>query len=172
MSMPMLSRRSDHDCYEFCRTFDRKVSRRNGQRPIERFAADILAPRTKKAVKKAKKLRELDARQRHKLRIAIKKLRYAADFLIPYGHKAKKHLSAFQGSLKDLQDHLGALNDIQVHQKLVPKLASGKSQTKGRQRAFAAGVVVAAREQNEIEPLLNSATKDAIKFAQTRPFWT
>jgi inorganic triphosphatase YgiF len=148
-------------------------SRRNGQRPIERFAADILARHAKKAVKKAKKLRELDARQRHKLRIAVKKLRYAGDFfgLLFPGHKAKKRLSAFQGSLRDLQDHLGALNDIQVHQKLVPKLASGKPGTKGRQRVFAAGVV-SGREQSEIEPLLNSAAKDASKFAQIQPFWT
>jgi triphosphatase len=148
-------------------------SRRNGQRPIERFAADILAPRTKKAVKKAKKLRKLNTRQRHKLRIAVKKLRYAGDFfgrLFP-GHKAKKRLSAFQGSLKDLQDHLGALNDIQIQQKLIPKLASGKPRAKGRQRVFAAGVV-SGREQSEIEPLLNSAATDARKFAETRPFWT
>jgi triphosphatase len=148
-------------------------SRRKGQRPIDRYAADILARRTKKAMEKAKKLRELDARQRHKLRIAIKKLRYAADFfgrLFP-GHKTKKRLSAFQTRLKDLQDHLGALNDIQVHQKFVPKLASGMPRAKGRQRAFAAGVV-SGHEQSEIEPLLNSAAKDAGKFAEIPPFWT
>jgi triphosphatase len=147
-------------------------SRRNGQRPIERFAAEILARRTSKAMKKAKKLRKLDARQRHKLRIAFKKLRYAGDFFGPLfpGHKAKKRLSAFQDSLKDLQDRLGALNDIQVHQKLVSKLASAKPGTKGRQRVFAAGVV-SGREQSEIEPLLNSAVKDVSTFAQIRPFW-
>ena len=74
-------------------------------------------------------------------------------------------------TLKDLQNHLGALNDIQVHQKLVPKLASGKPRTKSRQRVFAVGVV-SGREQSEIEPLLNLAAKDASKFAQTQPFWT
>ena len=105
-----------------------KRSRRNGQRSIERFAARTLTRRTKKATKKAKKLRELDARQRHKLRIAIKKLRYAGDFFgsLLQNPETTKHLSTFQGRLKDLQEHLGALNDIQVHQKLVPKLALGK----------------------------------------------
>ena len=44
------------------------------QRPIERFAADIFARRTKTITKKAKKIRELDSQQRHKLRIAVKKL--------------------------------------------------------------------------------------------------
>jgi triphosphatase len=148
-------------------------SRRSGQQPIERCAADILGSRTKKAMKKAKKLRELDARQRHKLRVAVKKLRYGSDFFggLFTGHKAKKRLSVIRGSLKELQDHLGALNDIQVHQKLIPELASGKPRTKRRQRVFAAGVL-SGREQSEIEPLLNLAVKDARKFNKTRPFWT
>jgi CHAD domain-containing protein len=83
----------------------------------------------------------------------LRKLRYAVDFfgwLFP-GHKAKKRLSTFQGSLKNLQNHLGALNDIQVHQKPVRMLTSGKPRTEDRQRAYAAGVV-SRREQSEIEP--------------------
>ena len=69
-------------------------SRDHGDQRIERFAADILARRAKKAIKKAKKLGELDARDRHKLRIAIKKLRYASEFfenLFP-GAQRKKRL--------------------------------------------------------------------------------
>ena len=73
--------------------------------------------------------------------------------------------------MKDLQDHLGALNDIAVHQKLAPKLAAGTRQTKARARAFAASVV-SGREQSEIEPLLKAADKDAQNFARIRPFWT
>jgi CHAD domain-containing protein len=38
---------------------------------------------TNKAMKKAKRIRQLDSQQRHKLRIAVKKLRYAGDF---FGH--------------------------------------------------------------------------------------
>ena len=141
--------------------------------PIERFAADILARRTKNATKKAKRLRELDTRQRHKLRIAVKKLRYASDFFrrLFAGRKAKKRLSGFKACLTDLQDHLGALNDIAVHQKLGPKLVAGKSNTKVRARAFAARIV-SDREQSEIEPLLKAANTDAQKFARIRPFWT
>ena len=150
-----------------------RQSPRSGRQPIQQFAADIIDRRTEKAVKKAKKLRELDARQRHKLRIAVKKLRYAGDFFgrLFSGHKAKKRLSAYEDSLKELQDRLGALNDVQVHQKMVPELASGKPRTNRRERAFAAGVV-SGREESEIEPLLNSATRDASKFAQIRSFWT
>jgi CHAD domain len=47
-----------------------KHARYYKQRPIERFAADIFARRTKTITKKAKRIRELDSQQRHKLRIA------------------------------------------------------------------------------------------------------
>jgi triphosphatase len=144
------------------------------QRSIERFAADIFARRTKTITKKAKKIRELDSQQRHKLRIAVKKLRYASDF---FGHlsasrRAKKRLPSFKARLTDLQDCLGALNDIKVHQKLAPKSAAGKPRAKAaRAQAFAIGVV-SGREQSEIEPLLNAAEKDARKFLHALPFWT
>ena len=115
---------------------------------------------------------ELDARDRHKLRIAIKKLRYASEFfenLFP-GRKRKKRLSVFKDRLKALQDRLGALNDIAVQQKLATRIAAGGKGTKPRARAFAAGVA-SGREQGEIEPLLEAAVQDARKFAHVRPFW-
>ena len=145
-----------------------------GHRPIERFAADIFARRTKRTMKKAKKIRQLDTQQRHKLRIAAKKLRYASDFFgrLFAGRTAKKRLTGFKARLTDLQDCLGALNDIKVHQNLAPKLAPGKPRAKApRAQTFAAGVVY-GREQSEIEPLLNAADKDARKFLHARPFWT
>ena len=103
----------------------------------------------------------------------MKKLRYASDF---FGHlfasrRAKKRLPSFRARLTDLQDCLGALNDIKVHQKLAPKPAAGKPSAKAARQAFAIGVV-SGREQTEIEPLLKAADKNARKFLQARPFWT
>jgi triphosphatase len=149
-----------------------KRSRRYRDRPIERFAADILARHTKKVRKKAKRLQKLGTRERHKLRIAVKKLRYASDFFghLFAGRQAKKCLSGFKTCLTDLQEHLGALNDIAVHQKLAPKLTVGNPQMKALARAFAAGIV-SGREQREVDPLLNAAHKDARKFARMPLFW-
>ena len=147
--------------------------RSRGPRRIERFAAKILARRAKKAMKTAKKLRKLSARKRHKLRIAVKKLRYATDFFEHFfrGRKAKGRLSAFKAQLKKLQDHLGSLNDIRAHQQIAQELAAGKSPTKNRERAFAAGIVT-GHEQSEIEPLQFATNKDARKFADVKPYWT
>jgi triphosphatase len=149
-----------------------KHARSSNGRPIERIAADIFARRTKTIMKKTKKIREFDSRQRHKLRIAVKKLRYASDFFghLFGGRTAKKRLPDFKARLTGLQDRLGALNDIKVHQKLA--IAAGKPRAKAASaQAFAVGVV-SGREQSEIEPLLSAADKDARKFSHVRPFWT
>jgi triphosphatase len=148
-----------------------KHSGRRGHRSIEEFAVDILSWRTKEVSKNATRLRKLDTRRRHKLRIAVKKLRYAGDFFgcLFNGCKARKRLSSFQLHLKDLQAHLGALNDITVHQKLAPKLAAKKPRTTIRQRAAAA--LVSGHEQSAIQPLLSAADKDARRFTMVRAFW-
>ena len=117
--------------------------------------------------------RQLDSRQRHKLRIAVKKLRYGSDFFenLFVGRKAGKRLSRFEDRLKDLQDCLGALNDISVNQKLASKLATRRSHAKNRARIFAAGIVTGS-DQSEIKPLLTAADEYAAKFAHLRPYWT
>src|SRR6478609_3641655 len=94
-----------------------KQARHLKQCPIERFAADIFARRARAIMKKTRKIRELDSKQRHKLRIAVKKLRYASDFFghVFGGRTAKKRLPDFKARLTSLQDRLGPLNDIKVH---------------------------------------------------------
>ena len=82
----------------------------------------------------------------------------------------RRRLSRFKDRLEDLQDCLGALNDISVHQKLASKLATRRSYA-NRARAFAAGIVTGS-EQSEIKPLLAAADEHAAKFAQIRPYWT
>src|SRR5262249_28853616 len=112
-----------------------------------------------------------DPRGRHKLRIAAKKLRYATGFfesLFP-GRKERKRLRSFERELKAMQDCLGALNDITVHQRLASEFV--RRGTRRRERVVAIGLVP-GREQGRIDPLRKAAVKAADKFAQARPFWT
>jgi triphosphatase len=91
--------------------------RDRGDIPVEVFAAGQLTRRFRKIRKKGKMLRQLDARDRHKLRIQAKKMRYASEFfaaLFP-GKKASKHQGKFISALERAQDCLGDLNDIVVH---------------------------------------------------------
>ncbi len=50
--------------------------------PAEEFARVVLDKRNRKARKRARRLADLNTSQRHRLRIALKKLRYAAEFFL------------------------------------------------------------------------------------------
>ena len=79
-------------------------------------------------------------------------------------------LRRFNGCVADLQDNLGALNDISVHQRMATALVAEKTSTQHPKRDFAAGIV-SGREQGEIETLLKTVSKAARKLSQMRPFW-
>ncbi|PUA16477.1 CYTH and CHAD domain-containing protein [Glaciimonas sp. PCH181] len=84
---------------------------------LQHFASEQLAHYQKKLHKRGKGLRRIDAAQRHRLRIAAKKLRYALDFfesLYP-----PKKIAIFIAGLHSLQDALGALNDASVAGRLL-----------------------------------------------------
>ncbi|HEY2573275.1 MAG TPA: CHAD domain-containing protein, partial [Verrucomicrobiaceae bacterium] len=100
---------------------DLQAAKRN--RPLADMAREILKARTRKVLKKLARLEDMDARGRHKLRIAVKKLRYAAEFFgALYAHgRARKEQKLFAARLKALQSALGRLNDIRVHEQFAKK---------------------------------------------------
>jgi CHAD domain-containing protein len=91
---------------------------------IKAFAAEELARRRKRARKCGAHLADLDPHDRHKVRIELKKLRYATEFFSPLydGGKAKKRQRKFLLALESLQEHLGDLNDVAVSQEMHPEL--------------------------------------------------
>jgi triphosphatase len=98
------------------------------ERPIAAVAAEQLRRRWKAIVKKGKRLDELEPRRRHKLRIQAKKLRYAAEFFAGVfpGKKSTRRREEFVASLAKLQDALGDLNDIAVHEGTVRTARRGQ----------------------------------------------
>ncbi|HVQ07651.1 MAG TPA: CHAD domain-containing protein [Allosphingosinicella sp.] len=93
------------------------------------------------------KLGGAGADDRHRLRLDVKKLRYAAEFLA--GLSAKKPKRArrdrFIAALRDLQERLGDLGDAEAAAAMTAKLAPGMSGSAGRIRREAeAGDAVAA----------------------------
>lgn len=78
--------------------------------PFGAFADDTLKSRHRKLSRRGRKLKQQSAPDRHRLRIAAKKVRYAAEFFQSrYGEKA---MARYIDALGDLQDVLGDLNDI------------------------------------------------------------
>jgi len=101
--------------------------------PIGDIAPRLLDRRWRNLRKRGKGFRRLTARQRHKLRIAAKKLRYTIELLGSLFDRDELH--AFVTRLKGLQDELGYANDLHVAHDLLPELS---------ERAMARNVVASA----------------------------
>jgi inorganic triphosphatase YgiF len=135
-------------------------------RPVVAYADHLLAKRHKKALKLGRGFAELTPAERHRVRIALKKLRYTAEFF--QGLYGKKRTKAYLTALKQLQDALGHLNDVAVAQTLTDGLI-------GRAGAptalvLASGTVLGwlARGTAEVEPQTQDAWQ---RFVARKPFW-
>jgi triphosphatase len=142
-----------------------------GGLPIEMFASEQLARRWRKVRKKGKVLADLDPRGRHKLRIQTKKLRYAAEFFAPLFRtkRATKRSKQFLAELERLQDALGDLNDIAVHEKRIAALGN-RRQRSNSSRLFAVGLVT-GHEDARMETAMTTATESYEDLAGVKPFW-
>jgi inorganic triphosphatase YgiF len=143
---------------------EKKAAMRLSQ-PAKSFAVSELEKRRRQVKKRGRRLKEKSDEERHHLRIAAKKLRYGSEFfarLFERKKEAKRHAS-FVGALKNLQDQLGALNDISTGRELVGGL-------KGHSAVFAAGLTTGDLEA-ATGPLLMNASIARKALIGMRPFW-
>ena len=122
--------------------------------------------------RRGRHLAALDPEERHRVRIAAKKLRYGAEFfaaLYP-GKKAGKRHKAFVSALSDLQDHLGALNDLATAHHVMADLTGPEAGPPDGQAAFAAGLTAADNEA-ATETLLAEAAEAHEDLVDVKPFW-
>ena len=141
----------------------RKDGSAEREAPVERFAADELRRRAKRIRKRGRHLAELAPDERHRVRIAVKKLRYAAEFFAPLyeGKGRAKRTRRFRDALGELQDRLGDLNDIAV--------AATMAQTAGD--GAPAARLLAAEQEARFDEHLAAAAKAHKAFAESEKFW-
>jgi len=89
-------------------------------KPIDEFASAALARNHAKIRKRGRNMRKLEFEDLHRLRIAVKRLRYSMEFFEPLAPK-KAHDAL--DALSELQDLLGHLNDAATAWKLLDTLA-------------------------------------------------
>jgi triphosphatase len=145
--------------------------RERGDLPVEVSAAAELDRRWKKIRKRGRKLTRLGVRRRHKLRIEAKKVRYAVEFFAGAfpGQRTARRREKLLHALEELQDTLGDLNDIAVHEEMIAALGVRRRRA-SRKRAFAAGLL-AGREDARLDIAMADATAAAAKLAGVKPFW-
>jgi inorganic triphosphatase YgiF len=132
--------------------------------PVIGFAHRTLAALHAKVLKRGRRFDGMTPEARHKLRIAVKKLRYATDFLLPlYG--ARKPAKRFAAALAHLQEELGRYNDMATTRTIVDGFsgdAAGRSPAAGAVIGWQANGIALA------EPGLRSAWRD---FRKTPGPW-
>ena len=146
------------------------------QMPIESYAAKQLSQRCKKIRRRGAKLGDLSSEQMHRLRIQIKKARYAVEFFssVYQGKKSAKRCKRVLSSLMQLQNYLGGINDIVTRKALFVDIrehpARGLTAEQNRHRAFAAGLII-GNQQAQIHQLLDRARKAHSRFRSAKAFW-
>lgn len=95
--------------------------RRALEQPLPRFAKQALRRRQRRLRKRGKLLLSGTPDERHQIRIAAKKARYAAEFFASLFSDGK--VRAYVKPLSGLQDVLGGMNDLQVADGLLQQLA-------------------------------------------------
>jgi triphosphatase len=137
------------------RNDDDDLKRASRDRPAKTFAEEELARRTRKIVKRVRKLEKLDAKRRHKLRIAVKKVRYAREFFtnLNRDRPRRKAQRKTDRALKSLQSALGGLNDMRVHLAHARDFARANAASR---KAFAIGYLT-GREEGQSGDVLSEA---------------
>ena len=136
--------------------------------PALSFATALLGQRDRKLRKLGKRLPAATSVERHEVRIAAKKLRYAAEFFAPLF--ADRRARAYVRSLSRLQSTLGVLNDVATAERLLAELAPPET-TSAPRVAYAAGLArgwMAASQAGGI----SAVDKAWRAFAKRKPFWS
>ncbi len=129
--------------------------------PLGEVAPAILRRLHKKAMKRSRHFAALTPVERHRLRIALKKLRYATEFL--GGLYSRRALARYARRLRPLQDDLGHANDVRAAQGLVAEFGGAPTERAG-------GIVVGwhGREVADAEARTRGHVR---RFRRAKPFW-
>ncbi len=137
-------------------------------RPLIALADRLLEKRHRRVLKLGRRFETLSDASLHEVRIALKKLRYTAEFFASL--YPRKRTKPYVKALRRLQDDLGHLNDVAVAEaRLRDLLGAGGSNETGA-LATGAGTVLGwyAHALTAIRPRIGG---DWHAFVETRPFW-
>ncbi len=131
---------------------------------LPQFAAASMARQHSWVVKRGRRIEKLAFRDLHRLRIAVKRLRYIAEFFHSLAPKKSRN---YIRALSELQDLLGTLNDNAVAWRLLDTLGAEESSPAYQQ---AVGYVRgwSAAEAERCRNRLAGAWKE---FMKTQPWW-
>ena len=133
--------------------------------PVTGYARSVLAAGHKRVLKRGRHFPDLGAPQLHRLRIAAKGLRYAAEFFAPLYDAPRA--SRYRAALVGVQDALGGYNDAITVMQLATAAARGlKGTAAGEARGIMLGWSAAMRDACTKQLKLSWKA-----FRAAQPFW-
>jgi CHAD domain-containing protein len=138
--------------------------------PVKSASRRMMDEHLMRVLKRGRKAKALDSQACHRLRISLKKLRYAGEFYGPL--YKKKAVKRYLGHVKQLQDMLGALNDVSQVRAVLGRLTADEtiSQHSQADLYFAAGLVN-GWHRARADRMGKKALKRLEKFKRLDPFW-
>ncbi len=134
-------------------------------RPVTGFSRTVLASAHRRVLKRGRHFSRLQPSQLHRLRIAVKKLRYATEFFAPLYDEG--HARKYRAALTRLQEGLGAYNDAVTVSRLAA-LASRDLRDASAHEAHGILLGWSAGMQDACMRPLRRVWQD---FRAARPFW-
>jgi triphosphatase len=135
--------------------------------PIANVAPPLIERRWRQARKRSKRFAELSQEERHQVRIALKKFRYIAEFLVSLFNA--RAVNALMKRLKPLQEELGRCNDVCTAQRLIEELDCYANKS-AAVLSHQAGLVIGWHHCE----LANSEARlrrNVRRFMNAKPFW-
>lgn len=136
--------------------------------PARELAGELLDRRHRKVRRLGAQLERLSPAEKHRLRIQVKKLRYAAEFFAGLHPHARTRRAIRR--LARLQDVLGHLNDQATADALLDQIVARLGREAQSQHQRAAGFVTGWAARGA-EDALRTLDRRWARVARTRPFW-
>lgn len=143
-------------------------------RPAAELAGRLLDQRHRQARRRGAGFERLEAEPRHRVRIALKKLRYAAEFFRPLheGGRRGKAYARYHRRLAALQESLGHLNDVATAQRLIGGLEALAAETGAPPSWRIAGGLVVGWHARGVAEGEERIVADWTAFRDAEPYWT
>jgi triphosphatase len=137
-----------------------------GASPIGQVAAQVLNRRLRKVRRRGRRFAKRTPPERHKLRIAVKKLRYTMELFGSLFDKSE--LQSFPGTLKRLQNDLGYANDVRVAHEFIVDLFA---RTEPRSATGHAWIAMLQWHDLALAADERRLRKHVRRLADATPFW-
>lgn len=138
-------------------------------RRLPRTAERMLDRQVKRMRKRGAVAKSEEEGDLHRLRIALKKLRYTAEFFAPL--YPRRDVKGYLRKLRGLQNHLGDLNDVANVRSVVAGLLREKNKKEDDGPLRYAGGAMVGWYGAQVPGAVKQALKRYRKFKRIKPFW-